>query len=361
MENQYSEVLDRSNPEPLYKQIKSIISSQITDGTLKFGDRLTSERLLCKKHGVSHITVRQALVSLTGEGWLHRAPGKGTFVKDPKVGVKNSLQLPIGVVLPESNSLLTKTFIADFFIGISAGLGGSEYPMVYYSNRDVIHLQDALQNKIQGLIVSGVEEPQWSLFKRNGIPFVLIGDWVEDGVFTVDIDNCGVANIQCSHLIEQSCRRIGLILGSPDPSPFNPDRLKGYTQALSDHGFSFDGKLVVQCDYTIEGGRVAAHKLLGYGVDGIMCVDDIVAVGALKAAAEKGLRIPEDLALIGCNNTSLGADHFPSISTVDLEPITLGRLAAKTLLGILSKEKLPNRTEVSGHLVPRTSSKRNNA
>ncbi|HHV65798.1 MAG TPA: GntR family transcriptional regulator [Peptococcaceae bacterium] len=92
------------NPLPLYLQLKELIAKQIKEGILRPGEKLSSERELCERYGVSRITVRQALNDLDKEGLIYRTHGKGTFVAQPKV------EQELFTITPFQNSLLKKGF-----------------------------------------------------------------------------------------------------------------------------------------------------------------------------------------------------------------------------------------------------------
>lgn len=355
MDDLRNQKLDRSDSVPLYKQLIDLVKQQIESGVFLPGELLASERELCKQYEVSLITVRQALVQLSQSGWVNRVAGKGTYVAERRGVEPSGHGAPLGVVLPESEHLIGKAFSADFMFGFGAVSGEFEYNMKLYSALDVQYLEDVLNKRVQGLVVTGVEIPQWRLLQKAGIPFVLIGDWDEEGVYVVDVDNVNVSDLQTTHLLESGCKRIGFINAQDGQSPFSMDRLEGYRRTLRRAEFPADPRLIQTCDFSAESGYDAARELLRHKVDGLVAVDDVVATGAAKAVLDSGLRIPEDVRIIGCNNTSLSESFQPALSSVDIEPSRLGRLAGEKLIQLLRSENPPLRNMIPGHLVVRES------
>jgi len=112
-------ILKKDSPVPLYIQLKEIIKEQIAEGVLRPQMPLPSERELCKIYDISHITVRQALVELTKEGFLFRVPGRGTFVKG-KESFQKVKEMPLGLVIPEEKGNLSSPFVSEILLGVKS-------------------------------------------------------------------------------------------------------------------------------------------------------------------------------------------------------------------------------------------------
>jgi LacI family transcriptional regulator len=138
-----------------------------------------------------------------------------------------------------------------------------------------------------------------------------------------------------NYLIANGHRRIGFINGEPwmDASA---DRLKGYRQALATHDIAFDAKLLRNGDWLPLKGYQFALELLRLDPPptAVFCANDLMAMGALEAAAELGLRVPEDISIMGYDDQELAGYTHPPLSTLVLPNYEMGRRAAELLIGL---------------------------
>ena len=145
------------------------------------------------------------------------------------------------------------------------------------------------------------------------------------------IDDRKAAYEATKHLIEQGCRKIAHFRGAL--TPLNSiDRFMGYRKALLDHDLEFDSSLVYICqcdDRSFEEGKENAKKLLEDhdGVDGVFINTDLVAIGALTEFKNRGVRVPEDMKIVGFSNWFMSSVISPSLSTVDQPGFTMGETA----------------------------------
>lgn len=158
------------------------------------------------------------------------------------------------------------------------------------------------------------------------------------------------------HLLLLGHRDIGLVA---EESVSSGERIRGYRQALQEEGVEWDESLVVLMDDpTIEGAKVQAGKLLDRGArpSAIFGYNDITAIGAMMAAKERGLRLPDELSVIGYDNTSLCTIVDPPLTSIDMPVEELGTKVMDLLVGkIEGKEKTKQRIRLLPKLVPRQS------
>ncbi|MEY9968743.1 DNA-binding LacI/PurR family transcriptional regulator [Streptacidiphilus sp. MAP12-16] len=146
----------------------------------------------------------------------------------------------------------------------------------------------------------------------------------------VDADNRGGARMAVEHLVQRGRRRIAVITGPLDQTSA-ADRLQGYRDVLPDT----DPRLVAEGDFTAPGGRRAMDELLARcpDLDAVFAGSDLMAVGALAALAERGLRVPEDVAVVGFDDEeSVAPWSAPPLTTVRQDIEDMGRLMARLLL-----------------------------
>ncbi|MBP0458262.1 LacI family DNA-binding transcriptional regulator, partial [Streptomyces montanisoli] len=168
-------------------------------------------------------------------------------------------------------------------------------------------------------------------------PVVVIGSLPEGaGVDSVRADSVSGAMLAVRHLVELGRRRIGFVNGPADTVP-GSHRAAGYRSALVEAGLAPEPALTVATDFSVEAGAAAAGRLLdaGLGIDSVFCANDQLALGAAHAAHDRGLRIPEDLAVVGMDDSELARASHPALTSVDLGSGERGRLAAEMLVARL--------------------------
>jgi LacI family transcriptional regulator len=212
---------------------------------------------------------------------------------------------------------------------------------------------------VDGMIISPIRvtDAHLEAMRASPAPVVVIGQLPEE----VPIDNVrtdsrtGIA-LAVEHLVAQGRRRIGFLNGPLDTVP-GAARDSGYRAALAKHGISIDEDLIGIGDFQYHAGREATERLLRREPDAIVAANDLIAVGALHALLVAGIRVPEQIALVGMDDTELARMSYPQISSVSLGSATRGKRAAELLLArIKDPSRAPQRETVSPRLVVRRSS-----
>jgi LacI family transcriptional regulator len=185
---------------------------------------------------------------------------------------------------------------------------------------DTVHhiLRDGL---IDGLLLSSVAMgyPWVDKLLDTDLPTVLIGTHpFRTDIIGVDVENLESSATVVSHLIEQGCRRIGVITGPLERADAR-HRLSGWRTAHERAGLPVDESLVVVGDFGHDSGRVAGHAMLELGVDGLFGSNDQMALGALWTFTRAGVRIPQDIAVAGFDGTSF-VDFMDLTLTTMVQP-----------------------------------------
>ncbi len=160
-----------------------------------------------------------------------------------------------------------------------------------------------------------------------------------------------------TYLLSLQHRRIGVIYGVDEPS-LAEDRQTAYENSLQRAGLPLDPSLFVQCGSSIEDGYQAALKLLGsrQRPTAVIAINDLLAMGVLRAAGDLGLKIPEDLSLVGYDNILMSNYLVPRLTTVSKDAVLAGREACKLVLERIQNPALPHRRrEIPARLVIRES------
>jgi len=248
----------------------------------------------------------------------------------------------VGVIVP----FLDRWYFGTVLGGISEALMEHGYDITLYNVASVEATRQRIfdsfihRRRVDGVVAVGMEldEVETATLAGLGIPVVAIGGPAR-GLPWIAIDDVAVARLATEHLIALGHRRIGHIGGDPlfDLDFHVPTRRRlGYEEALADAGIQPDAKLVEPGNFTIEGGYVAAKQLLGgpgRSVTAIFAGSDEMAIGAILAARDLGLRVPQDLSIIGIDGHDLGP--FFGLTTVDQFPAAQGRSAARVILADL--------------------------
>lgn len=152
---------------------------------------------------------------------------------------------------------------------------------------------------------------------------------------TVMIDNRAGARALGTTLLDLGYRRFAVIAGSADLLT-SRDRLDGFTSALADRGVLLDDDAVVRASYTRDDGYSAARSLIAGGIDrfdAAFAMSDVLALGAMRAFRDAGIRVPDQIAIAGFNDYPVAQDVAPALTTVRVPLSELGRMALELALG----------------------------
>jgi LacI family transcriptional regulator len=253
----------------------------------------------------------------------------------------------VGLVCPD----LMHSFFAEIAKGVSRRMRDSGYNIVIaYSEENAEverqEIEGLLGRRVDGLIIASAQPPkQTRIFKRieeEKVPYVLIDRQIA-GVKAnfVGVSDEYVGRLATEHLISQGCQRLAHIRGPETTTGVG--RCKGFSDACADHGIDVPAGWIVPGLFNDEGGFAAMQKLLALNPrpDGVVCYNDPVAAGGLKAALQAGLRVPEDIAVVGAGNVHYSDLLRVPLSTVDQNSTAIGETSADLLLEIIRAGEPP--------------------
>lgn len=197
-------------------------------------------------------------------------------------------------------------------------------------------LRDLRRRFVDGLILVplNVTDEHLAEFKRSAAPLVVIGTIPEDaGVDAVGADSRRGAALAVKHLHAQGRRRIGFVNGPVNTTPGHARRL-GYLDALRAMKVQRDDELVEAAEeFSVDAGRAATLRLLDRArIDGLFCANDLLAAGALDALRQAGRDVPDEIAVVGMDNSGLVEITWPALTSVDLGSVERARRAVELLL-----------------------------
>jgi LacI family transcriptional regulator len=181
---------------------------------------------------------------------------------------------------------------------------------------------------------------------NSDIPVVIAGrPFNAHGISYIDVDNVNAAHNAVCHLVQLGYRRIGTITGLMN-STAGIDRKEGYLQAIADQGWDVDETLIVDGDFSEESGYIAMQRLLPHKPDAIFAASDTMAIGAIRAVREAGLRVPEDIAFVGFDDLPIASLSDFKLTTVHQPIIQFGAKAVDTLIDLIENGIKPHRTVI---------------
>jgi LacI family transcriptional regulator len=204
--------------------------------------------------------------------------------------------------------------------------------------------------RIDGIVFSGPRLDDVALvnLEKEGFPTVLMGQLPGSNFYSVDVDNRQAARQAVEYLIGLGHRKIACITNAPLSYSASSDRLLGYRDALEQAGIPYDEALVRAGDFEPESGYIQMNSLLSSGVSFTagFVASDAVLIGANGSLREQGLRIPEDISLIGFDDIAWSKYVDPPLTTVRLPAQALGNQACTMLLKILSGQTVEEKNLV---------------
>jgi DNA-binding LacI/PurR family transcriptional regulator len=261
----------------------------------------------------------------------------------------------IGLILPDSAyQMFGNPIFAQMGQGVSQVCAQKGYvSMQFMGQRDME--EQTLYNVLRSRPFDGVvlisgeyEDPRPAFLRHAGIPYVRIGrDPNHDDLKYVDIDNIAAARSAVEHLIKLGHRRIAMIKGMARDT-CSADRYEGYKQALREAGIPLDEQLVGDGDWTAACGYAFTQRFLQLDSPptAIFSSNDMMAAGVVRAAHERGLTVPNDLALVGFDDLDQTTMIFPELTTVRQPCVEMGQRAAEILI-----DQLENENEEPVHLI----------
>lgn len=272
----------------------------------------------------------------------------------------------IAVVITEpANRLFSDPFFPRLVRGISAALSVRDLQLVLLMPNDVEDEQRTVRyltaGHVDGVILVSLhgDDPLPEQLASRRVPLVVLGRPSRGvDVDYVDADNRDGGHRATAHLFELGRRHIATITG-PRDMVAGVDRLTGYRDALTEAGIAIDDGLIATGDFTQAGGEAAMDRLLRDrpDLDAVFCASDLMAAGALGALQAAGRRVPEDVAVVGYDDSPIATTTRPALSSVRQPIEEMGREMVHLLAGNIEQNgRVPRHIVLATELVARASS-----
>jgi LacI family transcriptional regulator len=255
----------------------------------------------------------------------------------------------IGLVVPS----LLHPFFAEIALSLSSAIRGSGYSLIVSSSEEDTELEKEeisrlLGRRLDALVIasSGPDTEQFERMNAKAQPYVLIDrDLTGLAANFVGINDELAGTLATTHLLDMGCTRVAHIRGQDNSTGIG--RFEGYRQTLRRRGIPYSEDYVVRRNYvdteTTRQGAEAMRQLLEREPrpDGVFCFNDPLAIGAMSTILGAGLRIPEDIALIGCGNLPNNDWLRVPLSSIDQQSDMIGRRAAELVLNLIEAKQAP--------------------
>ncbi len=319
----------------------------------------TVSRALHDHHSISDATKK--LVQETAERLNYRPNHYAAALRSGRSNI-------IGIIVPTAD----RAFFGSVVRGIEDEVAKKGFGVIVSQAYDDVKkekraLDNLIRSQVDGIISSVAKNSQnrayYQKVKEEGVPFIFFDRVIEElNVSSVVIDDFKGGRIATRHLIDQGYRRIAHFLGDPNTTIYT-ERYRGYRQALLDANIAIEKAYIIDCPSSVEWGKKQTEKLfsLPEPPDAIFSSSDFAAVGALHYLKQIGVKVPEQVGIVGFANEPFSSFVDPSLSTVDQFSREMGKQAATVLLEIIENKNKKVRTRkiiLDPKLIIRTSSSR---
>jgi DNA-binding LacI/PurR family transcriptional regulator/DNA-binding MarR family transcriptional regulator len=347
---------------PRYQKLLSLLTEKVTSGAYKPGDRFFSQTELMKKYSLSFATVTRALNELEREGFVVREQGRGTFVRSTQKNAAPAATdiLNVNVFIPWDSRVPSHVNYRTLFRGLDNNKPSFiQLQLIPYSmNPDDLEPFLLKNENVAGFIFVYPEKVHLPLVKKlaRQQPTVVIGtDLRTSNIGCVWTDNKMAAEQAVMHLIDQGHKHIGIV-SAPLTITDAAERLAGYRSALKQSRLQHDKSWEIFTHPVELNGYGACIELLERHPDltAIFAAGDVLAMGVLAAAKADGRQIPDELSVVGFDDTDFAADLNPPLTTIHVSYEDLAKKAIEALVSLM-QTGTATKTCLPAHLVVRSS------
>lgn len=326
---------------PRYAQVKQQLWKDIQSG--RYGERLPSEPDLAKVYGISRMTLRRAIGELAHEGFLSSRRGLGTFVcghGSPPIRTRS-----IGFVLDARinertddpyYSMVFQSLVTECAKdGYTVTVGRTVWDLVPESPAE----GRAARRFADGIIAAGFDSRSIKPLARMRLPLVLIDSVPLRGRWSVMPDHLGGATAAVEFLLDLGHRRIGHISG-PVTINAGRERMEAWQTSMEKRGVKPRPDWLVEGNFSYQDGYQGMARLLAAKEPptAVFCANDRMALGALRWLHERGIRVPDEVSVVGFDDIEVCEHSHPRLTTINIPRGELAAVAARHLLELLDGE-----------------------
>ncbi len=350
-----------------YQKVAEDLKQRITSSQFA-NNRLPSERELAREYSLNRMTIRKSLDILEKEEKIFKLGPRGTFIGKEPLDAIGPKQKTIGFVL--ANREIFDEHHSKMLLELESKTKDRGDKMMFFtinSEKDIDNLLVSIRDKHSpdGIVISGLLTAEiLKSLKQAHISVVVSGyllypDPIENEFNRVLVDSIGYGRCATEYLIKLGHRKIVLINGPSHQRFLNIHY--GYMKAITDAGIEYNENLVLRCekDALVDGYTVAHTIIDTIRPTAIVAANDRLALGALNACVEKGLKVPGDVSIIGIGDFDGGRISNPPLTTIGIDREALAESALDLLYGMLrnGQRSLPQTRFAPFRLIERQSCK----
>jgi LacI family transcriptional regulator len=311
----------------------------------------TASKVLNGHSGVASPSTRERIL---------RAAAKLGYVPNAMArGLVRQASVTIGVLADDFSDLAVSQFVLAAQRAAASRGHGALISSVHADVDAELAVRKLLEYRVDGILVAAPsleDEPRLGVALRGPLPVVSINRIHGGGVPMIGSDHAMTGTLAARHLLGLGHRRIGTVIG-PRGRQVVQRRMRGFREALRAAGQPLPERRIAEADWTYDGGWAATHRLLDTDptITAVFVHNDVMAMGALKALHERGLRLPADCSVVGCDDLSFAAYLVPPLTTVRIPFEETGARAAALLLDRIGGKDIPARDLLPVELVVRES------
>jgi LacI family transcriptional regulator len=248
----------------------------------------------------------------------------------------------IGIIVPN----ISNVFFVEIIRGIEDIFNHHGYSVILCNTdedrqKEIRYLQTLFDKDIDGLIFLGTGKNQNVLNNKQDTPVVVVDRRLGEEFNSVLVDNVFGGYLATDYLLTKTKSEVLFLSGQLTLSTYF-DRLLGYKEALKVHGYGYSENLVYQCQASHDGGYQCIENLIkdSFEIKSIFAANDLIALGAMKALIKNGIRIPEEVSIVGYDDIPTSSLVVPALTTVEQPKYLMGKRAAELLLKQINNEKI---------------------
>ncbi|WP_420642428.1 LacI family DNA-binding transcriptional regulator [Candidatus Leptofilum sp.] len=302
--------------------------------------RQTVSRAINNKGEISKATKEKVMAAVAELGYQPNRLAQGMVTQRTRT---------VGLVVPD----ITNLFFPEVARGVQDEGRLHDYNVLLCNTDDepeeeIKTMYSLAAQRVDGIISMGSKAPEEQLmrFANTFRPIVLINRLFEhDHVSVINVDNFKGAQLAVNHLLNQGHRQIGMLVNQ-DFTRSQVRRVQGYQQALAEFDLPQNESYIVDGAPTLQGGYAALKQLLSQSpeVTAVFTYNDLMALGAIRAAHDLDKKVPDDVAIMGFDDIGMAAMFTPSLSTVRVDKYAIGQIAMRRLLEMLDNPNEPVQT-----------------
>lgn len=258
--------------------------------------------------------------------------------------LKTKQTLTIGIILPD----ITNLFFTETTRGIEDAANQHGYNVILCNTdkdpkKEMAYLNTLYSKDVDGIIFIGTCMNQHIVKDKKDTPIVFIDSKSGENVTSISVDNIKGGYLATKHLLEKKRSEI-IFLTGPLYRKAYFERMTGYLNALRSEGLEYNELLVYQCEGSFQGGYNIIQSIFDKKMEikSIFAASDVIALGAMRALIERGMKVPEDVSVVGYDDISISSMFIPSLTTVRQPKYLMGQKSVELLMKKIEDKSFKN-------------------